>query len=100
MPDLDHIFEVLQDQNKTLARQGEMLASIAQSQNDTRERLFGANGQPGAIHYLNTEIGKTNLMVAKHTDQIAFWRGALAIVSFLLTTALAWGGIVLGKHVK
>lgn len=100
MPDLDHIFNVLQDQNKTLAAQGALLASISRGQEDTRERLFGANGQPGALYFLSQEIGKTNVVVGKHTDQISFWRGALAIVTVLLTTAMAWAGVVLGKHVK
>jgi hypothetical protein len=91
MADLDRIYDILQ-------RQGETLARIDQSQQDTRERLFGANGQPGALHFLQTEISGTNEIVAKHGKQIQFWRGAMSIISLILTTALAWGGIVLGKH--
>jgi len=98
MPDLGHIYDMLKDQNEVMRKQAETLSAIAQSQNDTRERLFGGNGQPGALHYLNDEIGKTNAVVAKHSSQIIFWRGALAVMSFLLTTAVAWAGIVLGKH--
>lgn len=84
MADLDRIYDMLQQQGETLAR-------IDQSQRDTHERLFGASGVPGVIPYLHGEV-------TKHNRQIAFWRGALAIISVLFTAALAWAGSVLGRH--
>lgn len=86
MHDIDRIYEILRIQGETLAR-------ISQSQEDTRERLFGGAGQPGAIPYLHAEV-------SKHSKQLTFYRGVLAAVSFLLTTAVAWAGVVISKHVK
>lgn len=98
MIDADRIYELLRIQ-------GETLATIVQSQQDTKERLFGANGQPGALLFLQNEITKTNGvvsttndLVAKHTDQISFWRGAIAAIAMLFTSAAAWAGIVLSRH--
>lgn len=80
---IDRIYDILMEQGKTLAR-------ISESQENTR----------AALHFFQAEIDKTNAVVAKHTDQISFWRGSLAIISILFTAALAWGGVVLGKHAK
>ena len=97
MADFDRIYDILREQGETLAR-------IDQSQQDTRERLFGAAGQPGALHFLQNEIaetkadiGKTNLAVDKHAKQIAFWRGALVIVGVIWTTLVAVGAALLQR---
>lgn len=88
MTDYDRIYDLLQ-------RQGETLARIDQSQADTKERLFGSNGQPGAIQFLHGEIGKTNEAVGKQGRQIQFWRGALSVITFVFTGLLSWVGIVI-----
>jgi hypothetical protein len=84
MADTDRIYDILRTQGETLAR-------IQQSQEDTRERLFGSAGAPGAIPHLQQ-------MVARHETRINFWRGAIAILSVLWTAAMAYGAVVLGKH--
>lgn len=91
MSDLGRIYEVLAEQNRTMAEQGKTLAAISQSMTDTRERLFGANGLPGALTKLETTV-------VRHTDQISFWRGSIAVIAFVLTTALAWAGVIIGRH--
>lgn len=102
MTDLDPIYELLRAQGETLAR-------IDERQQNTSERLFGANGQPGALHFLQTEIGsvkstfekdlgETNAVVAIHGSQINFWRGALAVITVLFTAMAAWAGVIIGKH--
>lgn len=92
--EMNRFFTLLQDQGRTLKQQGELLAAISQSQQDTRERLFGGPGPtPGAIPYLYERVGK-------HEKQINFWRGALGVVGFggtaMITGLIAW----LSKHVK
>jgi hypothetical protein len=84
MADIDRIYDILRTQ-------GETLATIRQSQEDTREQLFGAAGRPGAIPHLQQ-------VVAQHESRINFWRGAIAILSFMWTAAMAYGAVVLGKH--
>ncbi len=86
----DRIYELLH-------KQGEMLARIDQSQQDTRERLFGTNGQPGALQFLQNEISATNTVVERHGKTIAYWKGALALLAVLWTGAIAVGAAVL-KH--
>jgi len=92
MADLDHIYDMLKDQNEVMRKQAETLSAIAQSQSDSRERLSLALG------YFKDELSKTNLVVERHTNQITFWRGALAVIGVLWTAALAWGGVVISKH--
>ena len=94
MADLDRIYEMLRQQGETLRIQGETLARIDESQKNTHDRLFQGSGNiPGAIPYLFAEV-------SKHGRQITFWRGALAVISVVFTTAMAWAGTVLAKHVK
>lgn len=50
--EMDRFFTLLQEQGRVLSKQGESLATIAQTQKDTHGRLFGENGQPGIIQYL------------------------------------------------
>ena len=90
MADLERIYDILRTQGETLAR-------IDQSQQDTRERLFGGNGQPGAIHFLQTEIVATNDTVARHGKQIQFWKGAVAVLTLFWTAAVAVAAAVI-KH--
>lgn len=85
--EMDRFFTLLQNQGDELKRQGNLLATIAQEQKDTKERLFGGTNpnDPGAIPYLFTEV-------TKHGKQIVFWRGAFAVVGFLWTAAVAFVG--------
>lgn len=71
---------------------------IKTSQEDTRIRLFGGDGQTGAIHYLKSEIDATNAVVARHSRNFNVYRGAIAVLTFLWSAAVAFGAIVLGKH--
>lgn len=52
---MDRFYDLLSEQGKTLVAQGQSLASIAQAQQDMKERLFGAGGTPGLIPYLAQE---------------------------------------------
>lgn len=79
--EISRVFDILQEQGRTLKDQGMLLAAIAQSQKDTNVRL-----EP---------LYDT---VETHSRQIAFWRGSLAILTVLFTSAMAWAGIVIGKH--
>ena len=84
MADLENIYDILRHQSETLAR-------IDQSQKDTHERLFGANGVPGAIPYLAEQTKKQG-------KQIEFWRGALAVLTFLWTGAVAIAAAMIKRH--
>jgi len=96
--EMDRFFNLLQEQSRTLTAQGNTLAAIAQSQEDTHERLFGGNGQPGALHYLATEINDTKATVATHTRQLNFWKGGIAVLGFLWSAAIATAAIVFKRH--
>jgi hypothetical protein len=96
--EMDRFFHLLQEQSRTLTAQGNTLAAIAQSQQDTHERLFGGNGQSGALQFLATEINDTKATVATHTKQITFWRGGLAVLTFLWGAAVAVAAVVLKRH--
>ena len=96
--EMDRFFNLLQEQSRTLTEQGKVLAAIEQSQCDTHERLFGANGQPGAIQYLKSEIDLTNVAVARHASQITFWRGGLAVLGILWAATVAFASVVIGRH--
>jgi hypothetical protein len=67
------------------------VAHIKQSQEDTRTRLFGGDGAVGAIPYLHTEV-------SKHGRQLTFWRGAVAVLTFMWSAAIAWGSVILSRH--
>ena len=95
--ELDRFFNLLQEQGRTLTAQGNTLAAIAQSQEGTHERLFGGNGQTGALQYLATEINETKATVAAHTRHITFFRGGLAVLTFLWGAAVAVAAVVF-KH--
>lgn len=69
----------------------EDVSHIKSSQEDTRKRLFGGDGEIGAIPYLHAEV-------KKHTSQITFWKGGLAVMSFLWAAAIAWGSAVISRH--
>lgn len=96
--EMDRFFNLLQEQGRILTSQGNTLAAIAQSQDDTHERLFGASGQPGALHLLATQIAETKATVSTHTEQITFWRGGMAVLGFLWTAAIALAAIVFKRH--
>lgn len=80
---IERIYDILMEQGKTLAR-------ISESQENTR----------AALHFFQAEVDKTNTIVAKHTDQINFWRGSLAVITVMFTSAMAWAGVVISKHAK
>jgi hypothetical protein len=91
MSELDRFFDLLHEQGRSIHRQGEMLATIAQDQKDTRARLFGESGQPGAIQYLHTQVSAQG-------KQITFWKGALAVMAFVWTAAVAVAVAVVKGH--
>lgn len=69
--EMDRFFDLLQEQSRTLIAQGLTLATIAQSQKDGHERLFGQNGQPGIIQYLANEDKKLAGDVAELSKGLA-----------------------------
>ncbi len=98
--DYDRIYDSLERANATLAKQGETLATISQAQCDMKERLFGFNGQPGIVSFLQGEIAETQKTVADHSRKFNYYKGAAAIL------AVVWAGIVslvaavIGHHVS
>ena len=82
--DLNHIYDILENHTETLAR-------IDENQRIMNERLFGANGVPGAIPYLAEQTKKQG-------KQIEFWRGALAVLTFLWTGAIAIAAAMIKRH--
>lgn len=89
--EMDRLFDLLQEQGRALSEQGKTLAKIEQSQEDTRARLFGSQNEPGAIPFLYKET-------ARHSKQINFWKGAIAVLSFVWTAAVAYATTVLKRH--
>ena len=76
----------------------EDVSEIKKDQFDTRERLFGSTNQPGAIHFLKTEIDKTNVTVEEHARKFQWVRGAVAVLAFLWTAAGIAFGILFKRH--
>ena len=74
-----------------LTDQGQLLATIKQDQVDTRARLFGENGQPGAIQYLHTQV-------SQHSKQISIWRGALGVLAVMWAAAVTVAAAMLKSH--
>ena len=75
-----------------LMKQGETLATIRQSQDDLKERLFGAGGNPGIIQHFGTEI-------AIHGKQLGYFKGAAAVITLAWTAAVAiFAAIITGHH--
>lgn len=91
MSDNLRIYDLLLEHGKTLSR-------IDQSQRDLKERLFGGEGVPGAIHFLGNEIEKTNVIVARHEKKISFWRGGAAVLAFLWSAGVATASVIWTRH--
>lgn len=89
--EMDRFYDLLQRQGEILKAHGELLATIEQSQVDTRERLFGSAGSPGVIQYLHAEV-------ARHSKQITFWKGGIAVLTLLWGAAVAYGSVIIGKQ--
>jgi hypothetical protein len=98
MDNTDRIYDLLQKQTEALHAQGVQMATVVQLQLDQKERLFGANGQPGIIKFLQDEIAENKETLETHTKQITLWRGGLAVMGVVWTTALAYGGVIIGRH--
>ncbi len=89
--ELGRVYDMLQKQNETMVKQGELLATIHTSQLEMKERLFGTNGNPGAIDHLYAET-------SRHSSQITFWRGGFAVLAFLWTALTALAAAVIKRH--
>ena len=73
--DTDRLYSLLMEQTSTLA-------SIKQSQEDLRDRLFGTAGGTGIIqHY--------GLQLADHSKTLGYAKGAAAILTLLWSGAIA-----------
>ena len=96
--DTDRIYDMLSKQTEAIHAQGLQLATVLQMYVDSRERLFGANGQPGAIKFMQNEIEENREILDKHSKQISMWRGGLAVMGVVWTTALAYGGVIIGRR--
>ena len=92
------IYDSLEKVNATLAAQGILRARMEQAQSDTRERLFGANGQPGIVSFLQGEISETQKTVAEHGRKFVFYRGAVAVLTFVWGAAVAVVAAVINHH--
>ena len=73
--DTDRIYDLLMKQTGTLAK-------IEQSQEDLKERLFGASGNPGIIQHFS-------LQLADHSKTLGYAKGAAAILTLLWSGAIA-----------
>lgn len=97
---LDRIFDLLAAQGAELSSQGKALAGIAQSQIDTKERLFGTGNTPGVITYLADqhttlakEVGTLTLTVSgikteRRVDK-AYVMGASAVLTLAVKGVLS-----------
>lgn len=85
---MDRFFDLLKEQSKELKTQGQLLAAIQQSQADAHERLLGEHG---AIPYLHGEV-------SKHGRQITFWKGAIAVLTFMWGAAVAAAAAIYSHH--
>lgn len=82
--DTDRLYSLLLEQTSTLAK-------ISQSQEDLRERLFGADGNPGIIqHY--------GLQLTDHGKQLGYMKGAVAVITLVWTSAVAIIAAVIKGH--
>ena len=91
--EMDRFFFLLQEQGKTLKTQGEAIVKMSESLSNTHDRLFGEGQTPGVIPYLFSEVNK-------HGRQITFWKGGIAVLTFMWGAVLTWGGVVISKHAK
>ena len=82
--DTDRLYSLLMEQTSTLAK-------ISQSQEDLRERLFGADGNPGIIQHFGTELGD-------HSKQLGYIKGAVAAITLIWTTVVAIVAAVIKGH--
>jgi hypothetical protein len=82
--DNDRIYDLLMQQTSTLAK-------ISQSQDDLKERLFGAGGNPGIIQHYGKEI-------ADHGRQLGYFKGAIAVITLAWTTAVAIIAAIIKTH--
>ena len=82
--DTDRIYDLLMLQTGTLAK-------IEQSQEDLKERLFGASGNPGIIQHFGTELGD-------HSKQLGYIKGAVAAITLIWTTVVAIAAAVIKGH--
>ena len=98
--DLDRIYASLDRVNDTLTAQGQTLATIAQSQADLKERLFGANGQPGIVSFMQGEITETQKTVADHARKFNYYKGAAAILAVVWAGVVSLVAAVIGHHVS
>lgn len=101
---MDRLFDLMTEQGKALSEQGKTLSAMNQSLTDTKERLFGANGQPGAIGYLHAEHAKLEGEVkvvcadvvqfkSDRRAERAYITGAGAVLALLLKAGLNKIGI-------
>ena len=82
--DTDRLYSLLMEQTSTLAK-------ISQSQDDLKERLFGASGNPGIIQHFGTELGD-------HSKQLGYIKGAVAAITLIWTTVVAIVAAVIKGH--
>lgn len=92
--ELDRIFDILQDQNKELVMQGKLLSAIEQANKDSKERLFGTDGNKGVITYLVEENKKNKESIAAIKTSRAWEKGYVMGIAAVLSLAAKY---VLGK---
>lgn len=82
--DINRIYTILSEQNKTMREQGILLAKIEESHVNLSENLLGKDG-----------LKRT---VTRHSAQINYWRGSVAILFGLWTLLSAAVVAYAAKH--
>jgi hypothetical protein len=94
------IHEGLNSIREALSAQAVQLGKIEQYQEDTKSRLFGGDGQLGAIPFLQGEIKEAQTVLSDHTSKFTFYRGVAAVVTFMWTAGVSVALALIGHHHK
>lgn len=84
------------DKPPTLYTVMETLGSLQTNINDLRRELLG-NGQPGRIQRLEADTARIDEQVQHHGRRMAYWGGAVTVVSVTAGYVLRWAGSILFK---
>lgn len=83
-PDTERLFIAIQNQSQILHEQGVQLATIAQHQKDTAERLFGVGNTPGLFSVVMSHNKQLGYMKGAAGILTLFWSGAIAILAAMI----------------
>lgn len=78
-------------------KQGELLATLVERQSNFHERIFGHDGRPGALEYLNIEIKAVDVKLNTEKDERIAADGVLTKSHGEIKSKITlWTGIATG----